>query len=280
VAAWWGNDPWTKPRFMSALPLGDLVVPPAKFPERPEVLVTLDTASPDRLGTLQPRLEAAGAVICIDHHVTNPGFGTINLVEPRASSTAEVVYHLIEAMDGKVSSDSAACLYAGIVTDTGRFQYDATTPETLRVAAKLREAGFDHARLARALYEDNSLPFLKALGIALGRVTHVEEAGLVWTYLAQADLAKTGLTMGDTDDLIDVIRTVREADVAAVIKEQRDGTWKVSLRSKGGHDVGGAAAAFGGGGHRLASGYTSPVGPEETVKALAPELKQRANGAA
>lgn len=276
AVASWGNEPWTKPRFMSALPFSDLAVAPKAFPERPPVLVTLDTASPDRLGTLQPRLDTAGEVICIDHHVTNPGFGTVNLVEPRASSTAEVVYRLISAMGGDVSPDVAACLYAGIVTDTGRFQYEATTPETLRVAAELRTAGFDHAALARALYEDNSLAFLKALGTALERVVHVPEADLVWTYLAQADLARTGISMGDTDDLIDVIRTVREADVAAVLKEQRDGTWKVSLRSKGGTDVGAVAASFGGGGHRLASGYTSPDGPAAAVERLLRALSRAA----
>jgi phosphoesterase RecJ-like protein len=184
-----------------------------------------------------------------------------------------MVLRLIRAMDGTVSADSAACLYAGIVTDTGRFQYEATTPETLRLAADLRTAGFDHAALARALFEDNSLGFLKALGTALDRVTLDEEAGLVWTYLTQEDLARTGIPMGETDDLIDVIRTVREADAAAVIKQQRDGTWKVSLRSKGGHDVGSVAAAFGGGGHRLAAGYSSSETLEGTAEKLAAALR-------
>jgi phosphoesterase RecJ-like protein len=184
-----------------------------------------------------------------------------------------MVLRLIRAMDGTISPDSAACLYAGIVTDTGRFQYEATTPDTLRLAADLREVGFDHAALARALFEDNSLGFLKALGTALDRVALDEEAGLVWTYLTQEDLQRTGIPMGETDDLIDVIRTVREADAAAVIKQQRDGTWKVSLRSKGGHDVGSVAAVFGGGGHRLAAGYTSAETLEGTAGKLAAALR-------
>jgi phosphoesterase RecJ-like protein len=127
--------------------------------------------------------------------------------------------------------------------------------------------------MARALYEDNSLAFLRALGTALERVAYVEDASLVWTWLGQADIEKTGLSMGDTDDLIDVIRTVREADVAAVVKQQKDGTWKVSLRSKGKGDVGAVAARFGGGGHRLASGYTSREGLEETMAHLIPALR-------
>ena len=273
VVGSWGNEPFTKPRFMHALPAAELVVAPKDFPSAPDVFVTLDTASADRLGTLEPILQTAAAILVVDHHITNPGFGTVNLIDPKASSTAEMVMRLIGAMGGQISPESAACLYAGIVTDTGRFQYEATTPETLRVAAELRTSGFDHAALARALFEDNSLGFLKALGTALDRVQLDPDAGVVWTYLTQEDLERTGIPMGETDDLIDVIRTVREADAAAVIKQQRDGTWKVSLRSKGGHDVGAVAAGFGGGGHRLAAGYTSVGTLEETVERLLPALR-------
>ena len=96
---------------------------------------------------------------------------------------------------------------------------------------------------------------------------------MLWTHLSQADLARTGVPMTETDDLIDVIRTAREADVACVIKEQRDGRLKVSLRSRGATDVGAVAGAFGGGGHRLAAGYTSRVGLEETIAGIVASLK-------
>ena len=172
-----------------------------------------------------------------------------------------MVVRLIEAMGGPMPDDVAACLYAGLVTDTGRFQYQATTPETLRVAASLREHGFDHARLAQALYEDNAREYLPVAATALARVAYVPEADLVWTYLTQADLSDAGAHPADTDDLIDLIRTARDVDVAAVLKQQRDGRFKVSARSRGRHDLAAVAAAFGGGGHRLAAGYTSEHGP-------------------
>jgi phosphoesterase RecJ-like protein len=161
------------------------------------------------------------------------------------------------------------CLYAGLVTDTGKFQYEATTPETLRVAARLREHDFDHSRLVQALYEDSPASYLRVLALALGRLEHVPEADLVWTYLTQADLQEAGVHPGDTDDLIDVIRTSRDVDVAAVLKQQKDGRFKVSVRSRGDHDLAAVAAAFGGGGHRLAAGYTSAHGPAETIERLA-----------
>ena len=258
----------------SLLPGADRLVPPADFPASPGVMVTCDCASFDRLGVLGDAATQAGELIWIDHHRSNDGFGTIRLVDPDASSTCEMVFRLIEAMGGELDADVAICLYAGLVTDTGRFQYQATTPETLRIAARLREHDFDHAALVRAMYEDNDPGFLRLLGTALGRMTEVPEASVVWTYLTQADLAEAGVGPGDTDDVIDVLRTARDVDVAAVLKQQRDGRFKVSVRSRGGHDLSAVASAFGGGGHRLAAGYTSEHGPQGTIERLVAALRQ------
>lgn len=271
VVCSWGNHPFTLPRWMSVLDGSGFIVDPKKFPEAPEVLVALDTAAPERLGMLVANAERAGQVIVIDHHRTNPGFGSILVLDPVASSTAELVFRLVERMGGELSDSAAACLYAGIVTDTGRFQYEATTPETLRVAAELRKHPFDHARMSQVLFEDNSLAYLRVLARALARVVHEPEADLVWTYVTQSDLGTS--SMADTDDLIDVIRTARETDVTCVLKQQRDGRFKVSLRSRGSTDVGAAAQAFAGGGHRLAAGYTGGPGVEDTVRALVEVLR-------
>jgi phosphoesterase RecJ-like protein len=267
------NQPQRLPRWSEILPGLDLLVPPDRFPDAPSVMVTCDCASFDRLGVLGPAANAATELIWIDHHRSNDGVGTIRLVDPDASSTCEVVIRLIDRIGGELSEASALCLYAGLVTDTGRFQYEAVTPETLRVAARLREHAFDHAHLSQVLYEDHRAAYLRLLGVALGRLQEVEAADLVWTYLLQADLADAGLGVGETDDLIDVIRTVRGSDVAAVLKQQRDGRFKVSVRSRGRHDLAVAAAAFGGGGHRLAAGYTSQHGPVATIERLVEVLR-------
>jgi phosphoesterase RecJ-like protein len=275
----WGNQPMNRPRWLAALDGAEFLVEPKGFPRAPAVMVALDTASPDRLGMLAPHARRATQSIVLDHHRTNPGFGTIVVLDPDASSTAEVAFRLIERMGGELPASAAACLYAGILTDTGRFQYEATTPATLRVAASLRSRGFDHVKLGQALFEDGSFGYLRVLGAAMDRVVLVPQASLVWTYLLQGDVSGRSMSMADTDDLIDVVRLAREADVACVIKQQRDGNFKVSLRSKGATDVGSIAAAFGGGGHRLAAGYTSKAGPEETVRALVAALPG-ADGAA
>jgi bifunctional oligoribonuclease and PAP phosphatase NrnA len=267
------NDPFEGPRWAAQLPGAEQLVPPGGFPHDPVVMVTCDCASFDRLSMLGGPASRADELIWIDHHRSNDGSGTIRLVDPDASSTCEMVFRLIEAMGGPIDRDVAVCLYAGLVTDTGRFQYQATTPETLRIAARLREHDFDHAALVRALYEDNDPSFLRLLGTALRRMAEVPEASLVWTYLTQADLAEAGVTPADTDDVIDVVRTARDVDVAAVLKQQRDGRFKVSVRSRGAHDLSAVAAAFGGGGHRLAAGYTSEHGPEGTIERLVAALR-------
>jgi phosphoesterase RecJ-like protein len=120
----------------------------------------------------------------------------------------------------------------------------------------------------QALYEDSPFAYLKLLGLALDRARLEPERDLVWTYLTRSDLDGAGVHPAETDDLIDVIRTAREAEVAAVVKQQRDGRFKVSMRSRGRHDVAAVAATFGGGGHRLAAGYTSQHGLAETVERL------------
>jgi phosphoesterase RecJ-like protein len=250
------------------LPGTDALVPPSAFPNDPAVMVTCDVASLDRLASLGGPAVRATTLIWIDHHVTNEGLGTIPIVDPSASSTCELVWRLLKVLGGEIQVETAMCLYAGLVTDTGRFQYEAVRPDTLRLAAELREFPFDHTRLVQALYEDHGVAYLGLLGIVLERVRVEPDADLVWTYLTRADLDEAKLEPGDADDLIDLVRTAREADVAAVVKQQRDGRFKVSLRSRGGHDVAAAAARFGGGGHRLASGYTSSQGLVATVESL------------
>jgi phosphoesterase RecJ-like protein len=269
VVCSWPNDPLEPPAWLSFFTDLPPVVAAIAFPKAPEVMVALDTASADRLAMLVPNAQAAGLLIVLDHHATNPGFGHLLVLDPAASSTAEVAYRVMRTIGGAIPDQAAAMLYAGVVTDTGRFQYQSVTPDTLRVAAELRGYAFDHARLAQRLFEDVPLPSLRLTGIALDRLVLISEARMVWTHITQADLRSTGARLSDSDDLIGVIRAAREADVACVLKEQRDGRLKVSLRSRGDTDVGSIAAARGGGGHRLAAGYTSRIPLAETVADLA-----------
>jgi phosphoesterase RecJ-like protein len=233
-------------------------------PAAPEVFVAVDCASLDRLDLLQPVFRAAGCRINVDHHATNNRFGDLNLVDPRAASSCELAYELVRAMGGVPDAAEATCFYTGIVTDTGRFQYSNTTPATLRTAADLRELGVDHNRVANEIFESASFGYLHTVGAVLARARL--EDGVVWSWLDLRDL--NGGRLDEAEDMINLLRSVREAGVAVLLKETEPGRYKVSMRSRGDVDVAQVAATFGGGGHAKAAGFTAPGGVEETMNAL------------
>lgn len=261
-----GGDGLTVPSQYRFLPGIDDLVSPREFPPAPAVLVTLDSGSPDRLGELAVALDGAGSVLVIDHHATGASYGDVRLVDGQAAATAVVVEELIRRMGGTVDRDTAACLYTGLVTDTGRFQYAATTPQVHELAARLLATGIDHTLIARRIWETHRFGYLKLLGRALERATLDPDSGLAWTLVRQADLDEFSLAMDEIEGVIDVLRTSDTAECTLVLKEQKTGEWKASLRSQGGVDVGAVASALGGGGHRAAAGFTASGAPEDVVE--------------
>jgi phosphoesterase RecJ-like protein len=159
------------------------------------------------------------------------------------------------------------------VTDTGRFQYAATKPSTFKLAAGLVAAGADTDYIGQQVYDQAPFGYLRAAGAALSRAILDEEAGVVSTIITHKDLEEAGIDWGDIDGLIDTIRLAVEADVAALAKVHDDGRVKLSLRSRGGTDVGAIAAALGGGGHRLASGVTIEDTAENAISQVVEMVK-------
>jgi bifunctional oligoribonuclease and PAP phosphatase NrnA len=266
------SEPFTVPESLRSLPGVELLVPPRDFPAAPPLLVTFDTGSRDRLGGLAGRAETAAEVLVIDHHASNTGYGSLHLVDPAVPATAVLVDELIRRLGIPLDPEIAACLYAGLVTDTGGFRYAGTTPATHLLAARLLATGFRHDLLARQLFDTHPVGWLALVGAAIGRARwEPEEAagrGLVWTETRAAELAEYGLEPDQAESLIDIVRTAREADVAAVCKELATGGWAVSVRSRGRLDVGAACVMLGGGGHRFAAGFTSDADLESTVADL------------
>jgi phosphoesterase RecJ-like protein len=260
--------PAAMPESLRILDVAGLVVPPEHVPERPEMLVVCDAADPARLGGLTDRLATAGVTIMIDHHVSNPGFGDVQLLDPTAEATVVVVRRLLAAMGVPLDVDVARCLYAGLVTDTQNFR--AAGEAAHRLAAELVAAGVDATELVRTLMFTHPYPWLAALGAALQRaVLEPAEAGgtgLVHTSLPMVDVER--FRSEDVDSVVDLIRTTAEAEVAAVFKQVADDRWVTSLRSEGGVDVADVARRLGGGGHPVAAGFTFDGGRDELLGAL------------
>jgi phosphoesterase RecJ-like protein len=254
------------------LPGLDLLTPPSEFPLEPDVMVTFDCGSLARLGDLEPSAKGARELVVIDHHVSNQRFGTINLVEPDAAASGVVVQELIDALGLPLNRDAAVCLYAALICDTGRFQYETTTPAVFELARRLTEFDVPVPALSRALFEEHRFAYLKLLGEALSRAELVRERRFVWTAVTQDMLARHGVTLDEVEGLIDILRRAQEAEVTCVLKEEDDGTIRVSLRSLGAIDVRRVAEAHGGGGHRFAAGFTSDLDIPTLVARIAAAL--------
>jgi bifunctional oligoribonuclease and PAP phosphatase NrnA len=263
-----GDRPLRVPATLSVLPAIDEVVPASAVPppDAVDLLVTLDVASPERLGSVRGHLDAGVPTIVVDHHASATPFGDVPLVAPAAAATAQVVAELLDRLEVPLTQEIATCLYVGLVTDTGRFSYSSTTRDAFELAGRLLDAGVEHAPLNQRLYESRSLGELRLLGRAIERLTFVPDLALVHTYLTPDDLVTSGAGGEATESLIDVVRTADVAELAAICKPAPDGSWRVSLRSRGRTDVGAVAERRGGGGHVAAAGYTTS-GPIEVVLA-------------
>lgn len=259
------GTPFVVPGNLSFLPTVGLV-PPDEFPANPAVMVVFDAGSADRLGELSVNAEAAGTLIVLDHHITNSGFGDIAIVDGDAAATAEIVADLIGLLGWPITPQIATCLHTAIVTDTGRFQYRATKPSTLKLAAGLVAAGADTDLIGQEVYDSAPFGYLKVAAAALSRVELDSDAGVVSTFVTFEDLEDAGVDWGDIDNLVNTMRLPVEADVSILAKVFEKGRVKLSLRSRGGTDVGHIAAELGGGGHRFAAGMTLEASPKDAIE--------------
>lgn len=272
----WGPGPADVPFSFSFLPGSELVVQPDEVPET-DVFLALDCGAGHRLGSLEKLAQAAPTTINVDHHPGNDNFGRLNIVVPGVSSTAEIVTRLLQDLGVDLDEQMATCLYVGVVTDTGRFQYSNSTPDTLRLAADLLSLGVNAPLIAQEVYESSPFGYLKLTGRVLERAVLHERERFVYSFITLADLEETAVAPDETDGLIDLIRSTRAADVAALFKEQKDGAWRVSMRSKG-PSVGALARKRGGGGHELAAGFTACADLGSTAQGLVADLTGAADG--
>src|SRR6478672_13628073 len=243
------------------------------------VLLAVDCANESRIA--DP--EVLGRVplsIDVDHHHDNTRFGRINLIVADASSTGEVLRDLFRELNVELTPDIAEALYIALVTDTGRFQYTNTTPKALRLAAELVEAGADVHRVFQGVYESVQFAKLKLLARALERAQVYEGGRLVVSYLLRSDFTELNVAEAFSEGLIDYLRAVEGADMAALIREppRREGPpRRISLRASNDElDVSAIARKSGGGGHRQAAGFSSDASVEEITEFIHREFRAAA----
>lgn len=266
------SEPFVTGPHYRLLPGLDLLVRPDRFPADPDVMVAFDVSSMQRLGDLERPAKAARELIVIDHHLSNQEFGAVNIIEPDAAASAVPVRRLIDKLGMPLNRDAAVCLYAALICDTGRFQYATTTPAVFELARELTAFDIPVADLSRTLFEEHRFAYLRLLSRVIDRAVLDEERRFVWASVTQQDLRDHGVSLEEVEALIDVVRGTREAEVACVLKEAPDGTWRVSLRSLGSVDVRRIAEGEGGGGHRYAAGFTSDESAETVIARIRASL--------
>lgn len=232
-----------------------------------EVAVVVDCGSPERTGRIQGELAKCPVLVNIDHHRTNGACGDFCLVDPEAAATGLLVYRVLGAMGAPIDREVAVNIYVAILTDTGSFHYANSSPEAFFVAGEMVRKGIDPWEVAQRVYETQSFSRLKLLGRVLSSLEIAVGGKVAAITTRQEDLAACSATKDHLEGFINYPRAVAGVEVAVAFREEPEGSFRVSFRSKGRADVAAVATRFGGGGHRNAAGCTVPGGSLEDVKA-------------
>jgi phosphoesterase RecJ-like protein len=223
-----------------------------------DLAISVDADGSARLGSAEPAVLGAPFVIDLDHHVGPRPFGDLAIVDSGAAATGELVLALLDELVIEVTEEMARCLMAAILTDTGSFRFSNVTPRTMRLAARLIEAGASPGPIYEAVYERKPVAALRIAGRALADLESEAEGELVWAALSLADFAAAGATEEDTDGIVGTLQSTAGARVAILFREEPGGEVRVSLRSRDGTNMARVAQLFGGGGHQAAAGCTLP----------------------
>jgi phosphoesterase RecJ-like protein len=239
----------------SFLPRAELLSKPPAVREAVDVVIALDTAIQNRMGTAIEAVASSKICINIDHHPSNPGYGDLVCIDAAAPATGQILFELLKAEKFPIDKEIAENLFVAISTDTGSFQYSNTTARTFAIAAELVAHGVDVGRVSQQLYESYPRRRIELLRELL-RTMRFEAGGKVASFsLSLQTAAELGVLPEDNEGLIDHIRAIQGVIVAVFFEELADGKVRVSMRSKEQDvDVCAICQQFGGGGHTLAAG--------------------------
>lgn len=236
-----------------------------------EVAIILDCADIGRVENLKKKLMKIKTIINIDHHPSNFSYAKFNYIEPKSSSTSELVLKLLRSLKIEIDENIANALYTGLMTDTGGFRFPNTNLDTFKAATYLVEYGANPFYIAEMVYSMKPLKALRILGRALEKLK--KENGVIFSILTLDDFKEFGAEEEDAEGVVEFLNKSNEANVAILFKQKNNGFYKVSMRSKGDIDVKEIALKYGGGGHMNAAGFDVKGDPYEILKVICKELK-------
>lgn len=236
-------------------------------PESDRVIIAVDCADQKRLGPVFDAWQRTPDVN-IDHHISNPGYAALNLIDAESPATAQVLCDIFAALKWPITPEVAANLYIGIMTDTGNFRYRQTTAQTFEVAAKLVRAGADPTDLAESCYQSFRAERLMLVSEVFKAIHFANQNRIAWFGLTPEMYQRSGAIPDETEGLIEYLQAVKTVEVAFLLESLPDGLTRASMRSRGKVDVQKICQSFGGGGHRLAAGLRTKLEPAALEKKL------------
>ena len=240
-----------------------------------DLVITIDVAAIDRCADAEKLFKKAKNTINIDHHETNIGYAEVNIIEPQAAATGEIILEIAEKLDWKISLETAINLYVAIVTDTGCFKFSNTTKRTMECGGKLISLGVNPSEIYQKCYESSSKDMVLFQSYCVNKAEFLNDDKIAYTIVYKKDLEKFNNQGEDfTDGLTEKLRAIRTTEVAFVVKELNSTTSKVSMRSKE-KDIAQVCSVFGGGGHKLAAGAVIKATPKKAVSMLIEEIKKK-----
>lgn len=220
-----------------------------------DLAIAVDVASKDRLVSGSVIFDNAEIKINIDHHKTNIGYADLNIIDGDAACVGLILYRIFKEWNVEITTDVARCIYTSLLTDTGGFKYENTTPETFMLAAELVKAGVSPTQEFRACYETKPQSMVQFQAYVISNAIFYNDGKIAFAKITRSDMSKFHATDDFTEGIVEVLRTSKNVEVAAILKETKEGYTKVSLRSKN-TDITPVVADFGGGGHTFAAGCT------------------------
>jgi len=238
------------PDYLDFLPNFDKVIHNVDI-DKFDLVISFDCGSFDRLGIeKRPKF-----LINIDHHISNTNYGDLNLIDPNAASTSQVVFELLKTNGIEIDKDSAICIYTALVTDTGSFQYESVNDRVFEIASELVKCGVEPNYVAKMLFQRDRLSRLRLLAKAYDTIELCCDGRVAFVEVTKEMMEITGAIKEDTDTIVNSVRNIATVEVACMLREDDEGI-KISLRSKNYFDVSEVAKSLGGGGHIRAAGAT------------------------
>jgi phosphoesterase RecJ-like protein len=240
----------------------------------PQLVFFFDSGNLERSGNSVKQIASHATIVNVDHHPSNSRFGDVNVIEPDASAVGQMVMGMLDHFEYPITPTIATNLYVALLTDTGGFRHENTTPRALEDAARLARLGADPGHIATLVYKMRPETTLKLSGLALATMRVEMEGRLAWAKVTRRMLKEAGAVMSESEGIIDTLNSIAGLELAILFKEVNDSLTKISVRSRGAVDAAALCASFGGGGHIRAAGAEIERSMDEAVRMVLAASKE------